>query len=327
MVIKSIVLLLVSLAVVSVHLADAQQPPKKPLIGVLVAGSPSSMESRINAFQKRLRELGYKGGQNIIVEYNYAEGNYNRLTAIATDLVRSKANVIVTWATPVTQVVKNETNTIPIVMAGGGNPVETGLVESLAKPGGNITGLATIQNELTGKRLELLKEAFPKISRVALVFNPEGQAATQGYERLKAIAQSLKISVVPLEIRKPNEIDRAFAAIPKSRVDALLLESDPIFNINRQKVITLTAENRLPAMYPERRWAEDGGMMAYGTDLIEVASRAAMFVDKILKGAKPDELPVEQPTKFELTINLRTAKQIGVTIPQSILFRADKVIK
>ena len=324
---KIIVLLLVSLAVVSAHLAEAQQPPKKPLIGVLVAGSPSSMESRINAFQKRLRELGYKEGQNIVVEYHYAEGNYNRLTAITTDLVRSNANVIVTWAIPVTQVVKNATNTIPIVMAGGGNPVETGLVESLAKPGGNITGLATIQNELTGKRLELLKEAVPKISRVAMVFNPEGQVPTRGYEPLKGIAQLLKISVEPLQIRKPNEIDKVFAAIPKSRVDALILESDPIFNINRQKVIALAAKNRLPAMYPERRWAEDGGMMAYGTDLIEVANRAAIFVDKILKGAKPADLPVEQPTKFELAINLKTAKEIGVTIPQSVLFRADKVIK
>jgi putative ABC transport system substrate-binding protein len=327
MAMKIIVLLLVSLAVVSAHLADAQQPPKKPLIGVLVAGSPSSMESRINAFQKRLRELGYKEGQNIVVEYHYAEGNYNRLTAITTDLVRSNANVIVTWAIPVTQVVKNATNTIPIVMAGGGNPVETGLVESLAKPGGNITGLATIQNELTGKRLELLKEAVPKISRVAMVFNPEGQVPTRGYEPLKGIAQLLKISVEPLQIRKPNEIDKVFAAIPKSRVDALILESDPIFNINRQKVIALAAKNRLPAMYPERRWAEDGGMMAYGTDLIEVANRAAIFVDKILKGAKPADLPVEQPTKFELAINLKTAKEIGVTIPQSVLFRADKVIK
>jgi putative ABC transport system substrate-binding protein len=327
MAIKIIILLLVSLAVVSAHLADAQQPPKKPLIGVLVAGSPSSMESRINAFQKRLRELGYKEGQNIVVEYHYAEGNYNRLTAITTDLVRSNANVIVTWAIPVTQVVKNATNTIPIVMAGGGNPVETGLVESLAKPGGNITGLATIQNELTGKRLELLKEAVPKISRVAMVFNPEGQVPTRGYEPLKGIAQLLKISVEPLQIRKPNEIDKVFAAIPKSRVDALILESDPIFNINRQKVIALAAKNRLPAMYPERRWAEDGGMMAYGTDLIEVANRAAIFVDKILKGAKPADLPVEQPTKFELAINLKTAKEIGVTIPQSVLFRADKVIK
>jgi putative tryptophan/tyrosine transport system substrate-binding protein len=327
MAMKIIILLLVSLAVVSAHLADAQQPPKKPLIGVLVAGSPSSMESRINAFQKRLRELGYKEGQNIVVEYHYAEGNYNRLTAITTDLVRSNANVIVTWAIPVTQIVKNATNTIPIVMAGGGNPVETGLVESLAKPGGNITGLATIQNELTGKRLELLKEAVPKISRVAMVFNPEGQVPTQGYEPLKGFAQTLKISLEPLEIRKPNEIDKAFAAIPKSRVDGLLLESDPIFNINRQKVIALAAKNRLPAMYPERRWAEDGGMMAYGTDLIEVANRAAIFVDKILKGAKPADLPVEQPTKFELAINLKTAKEIGVTIPQSVLFRADKVIK
>src|SRR5262245_27800348 len=160
-----------------------------------------------------------------------------------------------------------------------------------------------------------------------MVFNPEGQVPTQGYEPLKGIAQSLKISLELLEIRKPNEIDKAFAAIPKNRVDALLLESDPVFNINRQKVIALAAKNWLPAMYPERRCAEDGGMMAYGTDLIEVANRAAIFVDKILKGAKPADLPVEQPTKFELSINLKAAKQIGVTIPQSVLFRADKVIK
>src|SRR5262249_50715511 len=225
MTMKSIVLL-VSLAIVSVHLADEQQSPKKPLIGVLVAGSPSSMESRINAFQKRLRELGYKEGQNIVVEYHYAEGNYNRLTAIATDLVRSQASVIVTWAIPVTQVVKNATNTIPIVMAGGGNPVEAGLVESLSKPGGNITGLATIQNELTGKRLELLKEAVPKISRVAVVLNPEGEGGvpSQAYEQLKRLAPSLKVTIESFNVRNPNEIDKAFAAITKSRVDGLLLE-------------------------------------------------------------------------------------------------------
>src|SRR5215468_8450146 len=316
MVIKGIVLLLVSLAVVSIHLAYAQQPPKKPLIGVLVAGSPSSMESRINAFQKMLRELGYKEGQNIVVEYHYAEGNYNRLTAIATDLVRSNANVIVTWAIPVTQVVKNATNTIPIVMAGGGNPVEAGLVESLSKPGGNITGLATIQNELTGKRLELLKEAVPKISRVAVVLNPEGEGRvpSQAYEQLKRLAPSLKVTIESFNVQNPIEIDKAFAA-------------DPIFNINRANIVKLAVKNKLPAICPERRWVEDGGMMAYGTDLIEVASRAAIVVDKILKGAKPADLPVEQPTKFELAINLKTAKQIGVTIPQSVLFRADKVIK
>ena len=324
-----IIVLLVSLAVVSVHLADAQQPPKKPLIGVLVAGSPSSMESRINAFQKRLRELGYKEGQNIIVEYHYAEGNYNRLTAIATDLVRSQASVIVTWAIPVTQVVKNATNTIPIVMAGGGNPVEAGLVESLSKPGGNITGLATIQNELTGKRLELLKEAVPKISRVAVVLNPEGEGGvpSQAYEQLKRLAPSLKVTIESFNVRNPNEIDKAFAAITKSRVDGLLLESDPIFNINRTNIVKLAVKNKLPAIFPERRWVEDGGMMAYGTDLIEVGRRAAIFVDKILKGARPAELPIEQASRFQLVINLKTAKQIGVTIPQSVLFRADKVIK
>jgi putative tryptophan/tyrosine transport system substrate-binding protein len=324
---RTIVVLLVGLALASVHLVEAQQPKKIPLVGVLIAGSPTSMATRINAFQQRLRELGYLEGQNIVVEYHYADGKYERITALADDLVRSKASVIVTWAIPVTQVVKNATSTIPIVMAGGGNPVETGLVASLAKPGGNITGLATIQNELTGKRLELLKESFPKISRVAMVLNPEGQVPTQGYEQLKSVAQSLKISIESFEVRKPNEIDKAFAAIVKNRMDALLLESDPAFNVNRAKVIALAVKTRLPAMYPERRWVEDGGMIAYGTDLIEVARRAAIFVDKILKGATPADLPVEQPTKFELVINLKTAKQIGLTIPQSVLYRADKVIK
>ena len=324
---KAIRVLLVGLIDASVHLAEAQQPKSIPLVGVLVAGSPSSMATRINAFQQRLRELDYTEGRNIVVEYHYASGNYDRLTALVTDLVRSKADVIVTWAIPVTQRVKDATKTIPVVMAGGGNPVETGLVASLARPGGNITGVATIQNELTGKRLELLKEAFPKISRVAMVLNPEGQVPSQGYEQLESVAQSLKVSIESFKIRKPNDIDKAFAAIAKNRADALLLESDPIFNINRANIINLAAKNRLPAIYPERRWVEDGGMMAYGTDLIELARRAAIFVDKILKGAKPADLPIEQPTKFEFVINLETARQIGLTIPQSVLYRADKVIK
>lgn len=323
----AIIILLVGLTLASVHLAEAQQAKSMPLVGVLIAGSPSSMETRVQAFQQRLRELGYTEGRNIVIEYHYASGNYNRLTAIADDLVRSKADVIVTWATPVTQLVKDATRTIPVVMAGGGNPVEAGLIASLAKPGGNITGLATIQNELTGKRLELLKETFPKTSRVAMVLNPEGQVPSQGYEQLNKVAQSLKVRIESFKVRKSDEIDKVFGAIAKSRMDALLLESDPIFNVNRSNVISLVAKNKLPAIYPERRWVEDGGMMAYGTDLIEVARRAAIFVDKILKGAKPAELPVEQPTKFELAINLRAAKQIGVTISQSVLFRADKVIK
>jgi len=324
---KTIVVLLIGLALASVHLVEAQQQKRIPLVGVLVAGSPSSMATRINAFQQKLRELGYTEGRNIVVEYHYASGSYDRLTALVTDLVRSKADVIVTWAIPVTQVVKDATRTIPVVMAGGGNPVETGLVASLARPGGNITGLASIQNELSGKRLELLKESFPKISRVAMVLNPEGQVPTRGYEEVEGFAKSLKISIEFFQVRKPNEINKAFAAIAKSRVDAFLLESDPVFNINRANVIVLATKNRLPAMYPERRWVEDGGIMAYGTDLIEVARRAAIFVDKILKGTKPADLPVERPTKFELTINLKAAKQIGLTIPPNVLARADKVIK
>lgn len=307
--------------------AEAQQPRKIPLVGVLIAGSPTSMETGIKAFQQKLRELGYVEEQNIVVEYHYASGDSDRITALTDDLVRSKADVIVTWAIPVTQVVKDATTTIPVVMAGGGNPVDAGLVTSLAKPGGNITGLATIQNELTGKRLELLKETFPKISRVAVVLNPEGQVPSQGYEQLKSLAQSLKVNIESFNVRNPDDIDRAFEAIAKRRVDGLLLESDPIFNVNRTKIIDLVAKNKLPAVYPERRWVEDGGMMGYGTDLIEVARRAAIFVDKILKGAKPAELPVEQPTKFEFVINLKTAKQLGLTIPQSVLYRADSVIK
>jgi putative ABC transport system substrate-binding protein len=270
--VPSILVAVVQLAVGVI--AEAQQPKSIPLVGVLVAGSPSSMATRINAFQQRLRELGYTEGRNIVVEYHYASGNYDRLAALVTDLVRSKADVIVTWAIPVTQRVKDATKTIPVVMAGGGNPVETGLVASLARPGGNITGVATIQNELTGKRLELLKEAFPKISRVAMVLNPEGQVPSQGYEQLESVAQSLKVSIESFKIRKPNDIDKAFAAIAKNRADALLLESDPIFNINRANIINLAAKNRLPAIYPERRWVEDGGMMAYGTDLIELARRS-----------------------------------------------------
>ena len=212
-------------------------------------------------------------------------------------------------------------------MAGGGNPVEAGLVTSLARPGGNITGLATIQNELTGKRLELLKEAFPKISRVAMVLNPEDQVPSQGYEQLEKVAQSLKVRIESFKVRKSDEIGKAFEAIAKSRVDALLLESDPVFNVNRPNVIKLVAKNRLPAMYPERRWVEDGGMMAYGTDLIEVARRAAVFVDKILKGAKPADLPVEQPTKFLLIINLKTAKALGLAMPDKLLAVAGEVIE
>jgi putative tryptophan/tyrosine transport system substrate-binding protein len=327
MVIKTVVALLAGLALVSVDPAEAQQPKGNPLVGVLIAGSPSSMATRINAFQQRLRELGYAEGQNIVIEYHYASGNYNRLAAIANDLVASKVDVIVTWTTPVTQLVRDATRTIPVVMAGGGNPVEAGLVASLAKPGGNITGLATIQNELTGKRLELLKEAFPKTSRMAMLLNPEGQVPSQGYEQLEKVAQALKVSIESFKVRKSDEIDKAFAAIAKSRVDALLLESDPVFNVNRPNVIKLVAKNKLPAIYPERRWVEDGGMMAYGTDLIEVARRAAIFVDKILKGTKPADLPVEQPTKFEFVINLKTAKALNLTIPQSVLYRADRVIK
>jgi putative ABC transport system substrate-binding protein len=303
------------------------QPKPTPRIGLLVAGFPSSMATRVDAFRQKLRELGYVEGRNIFLEYRYAKRKPDHIPGFAAELVGLKVAVIVTWATPVTQAAKNATTTIPIVMAGGGGPVEAGVIASLAKPGGNVTGLASMQGELGGKRLELLKETFPKVFSVAVLWNPEEQSPAHGFKELQSVAPALGVKLQSFEERKPNEIDKAFAGIAKIRGGALLVESDPVFNINRAKVIDQAAKVSLPAIYPERRWVEDGGLMAYGTDLIDLARRLAVFVDKILKGTKPADLPVEQPMKFELTINLKAAKQIGMTIPQSVLFRADKVIK
>jgi ABC-type uncharacterized transport system substrate-binding protein len=320
--------LLILLTLASVHLAQAQQPKKVARIAILTAGTPASLKIRADGFRQGLQELGWLEGQNIHVEYRYTEGDTNKLAKAAAELLNLKVDVIIGTSQLAVRAAMKTSKAVPIVMLGiGSDPVETGLVASLAKPGGNVTGTTSIFQELTGKQLEIFKEAFPKLSRIAVLWNPEALGPAQGFNQLQNAAQTFGIHVQPYEIRKPSDIDKAFAEITKNRLDALLVIADPITNNNRPKVTDLAAMNRLPAMYAERRWAEDGGLMAYGANVVDSARRAATYVDKILKGAKPADLPVEQPTKFEFVINLKTAKQIGLTIPPQVLARADKVIR
>src|SRR5262249_32694183 len=307
--------------------AEAQQPKKVPRIGLLLGSSPSSANAaRIEAFRQGLRDLGYIEGQNLIIEYRYAEGKVDRLPDLAAELVRLKVDAIFAESTPSVQAAKQATTTIPIVSVSG-DPVGLGLVASLARPGGNVTGLANFTSELAGKRLELLKEVVPRVSRVAVLWNPDAPSSTLRMRGTEAAAPSLGIKLQPVDVREPNDFEHAFAALKKDRADALFPLRSPLISSQVKRIVELAAKNRVPGMYDASEFAEAGGLMSYGTMLADLDRRAASYVDKILKGAKPADLPVEQPTKFEFAINLRTAKQIGVTIPQSVLFRADKVIK
>jgi putative tryptophan/tyrosine transport system substrate-binding protein len=307
--------------------AEAQQPKKVPRIGFLVPGSPFSYSDRIEAFRQGLRELGHIEGQNIIIEYRYTEGKSDRLPVLASELVQLKVDVIVTGTTPAIQAVKNTTSTIPIVMAEVADPVAVGLVASLARPGGNITGLTTFSPDLDGKRLELLKEILPKVTRVAYIWDPANSGGRIRFKGVQGAAQALAITLQSLEARNPKELESAFEAAIRERPGALMVPNPTVLAYGRQ-VAEFAAENRLPVIYDTREYAEkDGGLLSYGPNYGELLRRAGTYVDKILKGAKPADMPVEQPTKFELAINLKTAKQIGVTIPQSVLYRADKVIK
>jgi putative ABC transport system substrate-binding protein len=306
--------------------ADAQQPKKVPRIGYLGGGSESNRE----AFRLALRELGYIEGQNIAIEYRYIDWKFDRLPALAAELVRLKVDIIVvpSGITNI-QAAKNATKTIPIVMLGlSADPVEAGLVESLARPGGNITGLTTLSRELGGKRLELLKEAVPKVARVAVFYDPATRPnVLEVKEVLPVAARGLGLTIQPWEVRTADGFERAFAALSKQRPEGLYVPSGPLINNNEKRIVGLALKSRLPAVYSRREAVDAGGLMYYGADLADSYRRAAIYVDKILKGAKPADLPVEQPTKFELVINLKTAKQIGLTIPQKVLGRADKVIK
>ena len=312
-------------------IAEAQQPAKVPRIGYLSPVDPASDSPRAEGIRLALRELGYIEGQNIAIEYRYAEGRPDRESGLAAELVRLKVDIIVAAAGDATiQAAKNATKTIPIVMTGqGSDPVRVGFVESLARPGGNVTGVTNLTRELGGKRLELFKEAVPKLSRVAVLYDPANRTSLHEVkELLPADARALKLTIQPWEIRAVDDFEKVFAALNKQRPDGLYsLGAGGVLRPNRKRMADFALKSRLPSMFSSRETVEAGGLMSYRADEADNYRRVAYYVDRILKGAKPAELPVEQPTKFELVINLKTAKQIGVTIPPNVLARADKVIK
>jgi putative tryptophan/tyrosine transport system substrate-binding protein len=330
MAIKTLIVLLVGLALASVHLAVAQQPKKVARIGYLSSFDPAIDSGGTEAIRLALRERGYIEGQNIATEYRYAQGKLDRFPELAAELVRLKVDVIVAaGGTRLVRAAKNATKTIPIVMAGQGvDPVEAGLIESLARPGGNVTGITLLDTELGGKRLELLKEAVPKLARVAVLYDPATPGGVRELkEVLPAVAHALRLTIQPWEVRDANDFERVFVALNKQRPDGLYVVRSPLMFAIEKRIADFALKNRLPSMYSNRVAVDAGGLIYYGADLADSYRRVAYYVDRILKGAKPADLPVEQPTKFELVINLKTAKQIGVTIPQSMLYRADKVIK
>jgi len=328
MVKKAVVVLLVGLALPSLRVAQAQQPTKTPRIGYIAIAFPSSTPARIEAFRQGLRELGYVEGKNIVIESRYAEGKLDRLPALAAELVRLKVDVIVTTGAVITRAAKEATVTIPIVMTNDTDPVSNGFVASLARPGGNITGLATLAPELSGKRLELLKEIVPKLSSVAVLGSSPGPGNAQNLKETELAAGALGVKIQYLDVLGPKDIETAFRVASKERADAVLVVSGAVISSQRTQVLVdLAVKNRLPVTYPRPEHVEDGGLMTYGPNVNDLFRRAATYVDRILKGAKPADLPVEQPKKFEFVINLKAAKQIGLTIPPNVLARADKVIK
>jgi putative ABC transport system substrate-binding protein len=307
--------------------ASAQQPAKVPRIGVLWLYSPTIASPFAEAFRQGLRGLGYVEGQNIALEERWAEGRFDRLPSLAAELVRLNVDIIVTTSTPGAQAGQQATKSIPIVLTLVSDPVESGLVGSLARPGGNVTGLSLMHPDLTGKRLELLKEVIPKLSRVAVLSNSANPIIPPLLRETEAAARALGIQLQVVEVRGPTEFDGAFSAMTRDRAAALVVPPDGIFQNERRRIAALAVKSRLPAMYAWKEAVEDGGLMSYGASVPDIFRRAATYVDKILKGAKPAELPVEQPIKFEFVINLKAAKQIGLTIPPNVLARADKVIK
>jgi putative tryptophan/tyrosine transport system substrate-binding protein len=323
---KILVYSLPVLVLTIIHLAEAQQAKKVPRIGYLTAASASAMVPRANAFRQGLRELGYVEGKNILIEYQYADGKLDRLPALAAELVRLNIDIIVSGGPAATRPAREATSTIPIIMAQDGDPVGNGFVASLAQPGGNITGLSTVAPEMSGKRLELLKEIIPKLSRVAVFGNSSdpGNARVLKETELAAAAFGLKLQYI--EVVSLADIETAFRSASKGRADAVLLIPNPILTPHRALVADLAVKSRLPVIY-DTQYVEAGGLMTYGVNLPDLDRRAATYVDKILKGAKPADLPVEQPTKFEFIINLKAAQQIGLTIPPNVLARADKVLK
>jgi putative ABC transport system substrate-binding protein len=308
-------------------IAEAQQPASVPRIGLLSPFSPSSTALWRQAFLQGLRDLGWIEGKNISIEYRYAEGKSDRLPDLAADLVRLNVNIIVASVNTDALVAKKATGIIPIVMASAGDPVATGLVESLARPGGNITGLSQMAPEMAGKRLELLNEMVPKLSRVAVLWNPQGTTSALNWKEIQPPARHLGVQLHSLEARSSKDFDKVFEDATRERVGALAIMPDQLFAGNLKRIADLAAKSRMPSIFHLTEFVDSGGLVAYGPDRSDQFRRAAIYVDKILKGAKPADLPVEQPIKFELVINLKAAKQIGLTIPPNVLARADRVIK
>jgi len=320
------VVLVVSLTLAPLT-AEGQQAGV-PRVGYLGNSSPSLEVDLLDAFRQGLREFGYTEGQNIIIEYRWAEGNYDRFPDLLADLVRLKVDAIVTAGTPGALAAKRATKTIPVVMAVAGDAVGTGLVASLARPGGNVTGSTTIVQELEGKRLELLKEVVPRLSRVAFLSNPTNPLSPIILKQTQLAARALRLRLEPVvEVKGVSELERAFATISKLRSDALIMVADRFLLAERTRIVEFAEKHRLPTMYPYSEMVKDGGLMSYSLSYPDLFRRAAKYIDKILKGTKPADLPVEQPTKFELVINLKTAKAFGLTIPQSVLLRADQIIE
>jgi putative ABC transport system substrate-binding protein len=307
--------------------AYAQQPKKVPRVGYLSGATFENDKPLVAALRHGLRELGYTEGKDIIIEERYAAGRSDKLAEAATELINLKVDIFVVYGMVAVQALKNITNTIPIVMANAVDPVGAGLVASLARPGGNITGLSDYHFATITKRLELLKEVVPSASRVSVMFNPANPSNPLQVKDLQKVAPSLKVSLAPVEAQAPGDIDHAFNALKKDRPSALLLIGDTLLSANQKRIAEFALVNRIPAGYTLRQFVEAGGLMSYGTNFADMWRRAATYVDKILKGAKPADLPIEQPMKFELIINLKTAKQIGLTIPPNVLARADKVIR
>jgi len=307
--------------------AKAQQPAKITRIGYLDAVSLSVNAARVEAFRQGLRKLGYVEGKNIFIEWRSADGKLDRLPALAAELVHLKVDIIVTGGRSATRAAKEATSTIPIVMTQDSDPVANGFVASLARPGGNITGLSTLAPELSGKQLELMKEIIPKLSRVAVFGSSTSPGNAQSVREVELAAQAFKVQLQYLDVLAPKDIETAFRAASNGRADGVLVLNSPVFGSRRTQVVDLAVKSRLPATYWRSDFVEAGGLMSYGTSQNDLDRRVATYVDKILKGTKPADLPVEQPTKFEFAINLKAAKQIGLTIPPNVLARADKVIK
>jgi putative tryptophan/tyrosine transport system substrate-binding protein len=324
---KIFVYALPALILATIHLAEAQQPGKVARIGFLTGGSHSTNPDRNETLRQGLRELGYIEGKSVVIEYRWAEGKLDRLPALAAELVRLKVEVIVTGGDVVTRVVKKATSTIPIVMGADSDPVGSGSIASLAHPGGNITGLSTLAPEISGKQLELLKEVVPRLSRVTVLGDSTRPGNAQSLNEAEKAAAAFRVQFQFLDVQTPNDIETAFRAASKERADAVLVLQSTVALSHRKAIADLAVKNRLPAIYYSTEYVDDGGLMSYSANVTDLFRRAAIYVDKILKGAKPADLPVEQPKKFEFIINLKTPRQIGLTIPPNVLARADRVIK